>query len=95
MLAAMPFQDDAGRHPGSCQQHQGGRVAGVWTENGGRGIAHGPRHQEQPGVHQQLWCGRRRGLPVGGVKSSDMGAKKGFEALYGFSVMKTVVIRHG
>ena len=34
-------------------------------------------------------------LPFGGVKSSGYGREKGFEALYGFSVLKTVVVRHG
>jgi aldehyde dehydrogenase (NAD+) len=33
-------------------------------------------------------------LPFGGVKASGHGAK-GFEALYGFTVLKTIAIRHG
>jgi aldehyde dehydrogenase (NAD+) len=34
-------------------------------------------------------------LPFGGVKSSAHGREKGFEALYGFTTLKTVAIRHG
>ncbi len=34
-------------------------------------------------------------LPFGGVKSSGYGREKGFEALYGFTVLKTVVLQHG
>ncbi len=34
-------------------------------------------------------------LPFGGVKSSGHGREKGLEALAGFSVLKTVVFRHG
>ena len=34
-------------------------------------------------------------LPFGGVKHSGHGREKGFEALYGFTTLKTVVIRHG
>ena len=34
-------------------------------------------------------------LPFGGVKHSGYGREKGFEALYGFTVLKTVVIQHG
>ena len=34
-------------------------------------------------------------LPFGGVKSSGHGREKGFEALYGFTTLKTVAIRHG
>ena len=34
-------------------------------------------------------------LPFGGVKSSGDGRERGFEALYGFTTLKTVVVRHG
>ena len=34
-------------------------------------------------------------LPFGGVKQSGHGREKGFEALYGFSTLKTVAIHHG
>jgi aldehyde dehydrogenase (NAD+) len=33
-------------------------------------------------------------LPFGGVKQSGHGREKGFEALYGFSVTKTVAFKH-
>ena len=34
-------------------------------------------------------------LPFGGVKHSGYGREKGFEALYGFTTLKTVAIHHG
>ena len=34
-------------------------------------------------------------LPFGGMKGSGFGREKGFEALYGFSTLKTIAIRHG
>ena len=34
-------------------------------------------------------------LPFGGVKLSGHGREKGFEALYGFSTLKTVALYHG
>ena len=34
-------------------------------------------------------------LPFGGMRASGHGREKGFEALYGFTVLKTIAIRHG
>ena len=34
-------------------------------------------------------------LPFGGIRKSGHGREKGFEALYGFSVLKTVAAWHG
>ncbi len=72
-----------------------GLVAGVWTRDGSRALR----------VARALRCGQvfvnNYGagggieLPFGGVKQSGHGREKGFEALYGFSVLKTVAVRHG
>ena len=72
-----------------------GLVAGVWTRDGGRALR----------MARQLKCGQvfvnNYGagggieLPFGGVKASGHGREKGFEALYGFSTLKTVAIQHG
>ena len=71
-----------------------GLVAGVWTRDGGR----------QFRIARKLRCGQvfinNYGagggieLPFGGVKHSGHGREKGFEALYGFSALKTVAIKH-
>jgi aldehyde dehydrogenase (NAD+) len=71
-----------------------GLVAGVWTKDGGRALR----------VARGLKCGQvfvnNYGagggieLPFGGVKASGHGREKGFEALYGFSALKTVAIKH-
>ncbi|HTN50657.1 MAG TPA: aldehyde dehydrogenase family protein [Burkholderiaceae bacterium] len=72
-----------------------GLVAGVWTRDGARQLR----------VARQLRCGQvfinNYGagggieLPFGGVKSSGYGREKGFEALLGFTTLKTIAIKHG
>ncbi len=45
----------------------------------------------------RVHCGAGGGveLPFGGTGQSGHGREKGFEALYGFSALKTVAARHG
>jgi aldehyde dehydrogenase (NAD+) len=72
-----------------------GLVAGIWTRDGAR----------QMRLARALKCGQvfvnNYGagggieLPFGGVKHSGHGREKGFEALYGFSTLKTIAIHHG
>ncbi|MFZ4759943.1 MAG: aldehyde dehydrogenase family protein, partial [Burkholderiaceae bacterium] len=72
-----------------------GLVAGVWTHDGAR----------QMRLARKLHCGQvfinNYGagggveLPFGGVKASGHGREKGFEALYAFTTLKTVAVRHG
>lgn len=71
-----------------------GLVGSVWTRDGARQIR----------VAKKLKCGQvfvngygaggGVELPFGGVKKSGYGREKGFEALYGFSSLKTILIRH-
>ena len=94
VLAAMPFdhEDDAVRLANGTDY---GLVAGVWTRDGARQLR----------VARKLRCGQvfinNYGagggveLPFGGVKASGHGREKGFEALRGFTVLKTIAIRHG
>jgi len=94
VLVAMPFEDEAQ----AIQLANGteyGLVAGVWTRDGARQLR----------LARRLRCGQvfvnnygAAGgveLPFGGVKSSGHGREKGFEALLGFTVLKTIAIRHG
>ena len=72
-----------------------GLVAGVWTRDGSRALR----------MARALRCGQvfiniygaggGVELPFGGVGASGHGREKGFEALYGFSALKTVAILHG
>lgn len=94
VLAAMPFKDeaDAIRLANSTDY---GLVAGIWTENGGRGLRMARAVKSGQVFVNNYGAGGGVELPFGGVKSSGYGREKGFEALYGFSVLKTVVVKHG
>jgi aldehyde dehydrogenase (NAD+) len=72
-----------------------GLVAGVWTRDGSRALRCARRLKCGQVFINDYGAGGGVELPFGGVRRSGHGREKGFEALYGFSVLKTVAIRHG
>jgi aldehyde dehydrogenase (NAD+) len=72
-----------------------GLVAGVWTRDGSRALRLARKLQCGQVFINNYGAGGGIELPFGGVKLSGHGREKGFEALYGFSVLKTVAIWHG
>ena len=72
-----------------------GLVAGVWTRDGGRQLRVAKKLQCGQVFVNNYGAGGGVELPFGGVKSSGYGREKGFEALYGFTTLKTVAVRHG
>ncbi len=94
VLAAMPFANEEE----AVQLANGtayGLVAGIWTRDGARQMRLAKRlHSGQVFVNN-YGAGGGVELPFGGVKSSGYGREKGFEALYGFTTLKTVAIKHG
>ena len=71
-----------------------GLVAGVWTRDGSRALRLARRLQCGQVFVNNYGAGGGIELPFGGVKHSGHGREKGFEALYGFSSLKTVAIKH-
>ncbi|CCD98260.1 aldehyde dehydrogenase family protein [Bradyrhizobium sp. STM 3809] len=94
VLAAMPFDDEAD----AIRLANGtdfGLVAGVWSGDGSRAM----RVARKVKVGQMFVNGYGAGggieLPFGGMKKSGHGREKGFEALYEFGAMKTLIVKHG
>ena len=71
-----------------------GLVAGVWTKDGSRALRLARKLQCGQVFINNYGAGGGIELPFGGVKHSGHGREKGFEALYGFSTLKTVAIKH-
>ena len=94
VLAAMSFkgEDEA---VALANGTRFGLIAGVWTENGARQFRMAKRVKAGQIFVNNYGAGGGVELPFGGVKSSGHGREKGFEALYGFTTLKTVAIRHG
>jgi len=72
-----------------------GLVAGIWTRDGARQLRLAHRLHSGQVFINNYGAGGGVELPFGGVKHSGYGREKGFEALYGFTTLKTVAIHHG
>ncbi|TFZ04709.1 aldehyde dehydrogenase family protein [Ramlibacter rhizophilus] len=94
VLAAMSFRDED-HAVELANATQFGLVAGVWTRDGGRQLRMARRVRSGQVFINNYGAGGGVELPFGGVKSSGYGREKGFEALLGFTTLKTVAIRHG
>ena len=94
VLCAMSFsdEDDAVEQANATRF---GLVAGVWTRDGARQFRMARRVKSGQVFINNYCASGGVELPFGGVKSSGHGREKGFEGLYGFTALKTVVVRHG
>jgi aldehyde dehydrogenase (NAD+) len=72
-----------------------GLVAGIWTRDGARQMRLAKALRTGQVFINDYGAGGGVELPFGGVGKSGHGREKGFEALYGFSTLKTVAARHG
>jgi aldehyde dehydrogenase (NAD+) len=94
VLCAMPFRDED-HAVELANATQFGLVAGVWTRDGARQFRMARRLRCGQVFINNYGAGGGVELPFGGFKASGHGREKGFEALYGFTALKTVAIRHG
>jgi aldehyde dehydrogenase (NAD+) len=94
VLAALPFSDEA-EAVELANATDFGLVAGVWTRDGARQLRMARAVQSGQVFVNNYGAGGGIELPFGGVKHSGHGREKGFEALYGFTAVKTVVLKHG
>ena len=94
VLSAMSFRDED-HAVQLANATRFGLVAGIWTRDGARQFRMAKRVQSGQVFINNYGAGGGVELPFGGVKSSGYGREKGFEALHGFTTLKTVAVRHG
>jgi aldehyde dehydrogenase (NAD+) len=94
VLSAMSFADED-HAVELANATEFGLVAGIWTREGARQFRMAKRVRSGQIFINNYGAGGGVELPFGGVKSSGYGREKGFEALLGFTTLKTVAIQHG
>jgi len=72
-----------------------GLVASIWTADGARQMRLSKKIRSGQVFINNYGAGGGVELPFGGTGLSGHGREKGFEALYGFSTLKTVAAYHG
>ena len=90
----IPFDDEA-QAIAIANSTDYGLVASVWTADGSRQMRLAKALKAGQIFINNYGAGGGVELPFGGMGKSGHGREKGFEALYGFSVLKTVAARHG
>ncbi|WP_420995536.1 aldehyde dehydrogenase family protein [Cupriavidus sp. 30B13] len=94
LLAAMPFDTEA-EAIALANGTPYGLVAGIWTRDGARQLRLAHKLRAGQVFINNYGAGGGVELPFGGTGQSGHGREKGFEALYGFTTLKTIAIQHG
>ncbi len=93
VLAAIPFDtEDEALHIANGTPF--GLAAGLWTADGARQMRFARKVRSGQVFVNNYGAGGGVELPFGGTGQSGYGREKGFEALYGFTTLKTIAIRH-
>ena len=93
VLSVLTFEDEADALA-LANATEYGLVAGVWTQDTSRAVRLARKVRAGQVYINAYGAGGGIELPFGGVKKSGHGREKGFEALYEFSALKTVIIKH-
>ncbi|MGE0441151.1 MAG: aldehyde dehydrogenase family protein, partial [Gemmatimonadales bacterium] len=91
---AIPFDDEA-EAVAIANGTAYGLVASIWTSDGARQMRLAKAIRSGQVFINTYGAGGGIELPFGGTGRSGHGREKGFEALYGFSTVKTVAAWHG
>jgi aldehyde dehydrogenase (NAD+) len=93
VLSILPFDDEAD----AVKLANGtdfGLIAGVWSKDGSRALRVARQVRAGQVYINAYGAGGGIELPFGGMKKSGHGREKGFEALYEFSTLKTMIVKH-
>ncbi|NNU79268.1 aldehyde dehydrogenase family protein [Halovulum dunhuangense] len=90
----LPFEDET-EALSIANGTEYGLVAGIWTRDGARQFRLARKLRAGQVFVNNYGAGGGVELPFGGVGKSGHGREKGFEALYGFTTLKTVAVNHG
>lgn len=93
VLSAIPFDDETDA-VALANGTDYGLVGGVWSTDTSRAMRVARRIRAGQVYVNAYGAGGGIELPFGGVKKSGHGREKGFEALYEFSALKTIVVKH-
>ncbi len=93
VLSAIPFEDEADA-VALANGTDYGLVGGVWSTNTSRAMRVARQIRAGQVYVNAYGAGGGIELPFGGMKKSGHGREKGFEALYEFSALKTIVVKH-
>lgn len=94
VLSLLPFDDEADAVR-SANDTEFGLMAAVWSQDGGRALRVARRIRAGQVYINAFGAGGGIELPFGGMKKSGHGREKGFEALYEFTTLKTIITKHG